>query len=177
MPALLSWTASSLLGSLGGMIFRSIALAATLALGACQAAPAPSPRPESTAPSTAVVVPADFSGLEARFDARLGVYALDTGFGRTVEQRADERVACCSRVNGLECESASWRAAHLDLRLIYTNPEIVDNTPVTEQHVADGMTIQELMDAAIRYSDNAAANLLFTELGGPPGLLRDLRAL
>lgn len=161
------------------MILRRIglAVAAALALGACQAAPAPPPRPEPPSTATPVVVTADFSGLEAQFGARLGVFALDTGSGRTVEHRADERFAFCSTFKALEAGALLARGVDLDRRVTYTSADILPNSPVTEKHVADGMTIRELMDAAVRYSDNAAANLLFAELGGPPGLLRDLRAL
>ncbi|GDY51038.1 hypothetical protein SVIO_016610 [Streptomyces violaceusniger] len=41
---------------------------------------------------------------------------------------------------------------------------------MTEKHVDTGMSLGALCDAAVRYSDNAAANLLFDQLGGPKGL-------
>lgn len=50
-------------------------------------------------------------------------------------------------------------------------------SPVTEKYVATGMSLREVMDAALRYSDNTAANLMFGELGGPAAVgtaLRDL---
>jgi beta-lactamase class A len=162
------------------MIFRRIAfaVAATLALGACQAAPAPPPpRHQSMSSQPTVVMPADFSGLEAQFDARLGVYAVDTGTGRVVEQRADERFAFCSTFKALASGALLARGVPLDRRVTFTAADIISNSPVTSKHVADGMTLSELMDAAIRYSDNAAANMLLKELGGPAGLQRDLRAL
>jgi beta-lactamase class A len=123
------------------------------------------------------VVPADFSGLEARFDARLGVFAIDTGSGRVVEHRADERFPFCSTFKAFAALLARTSPAELDRRVTYTSADLVPNSPVSEQHVADGMTIRDLMDAAIRYSDNTAANLLFAELGGPDGLEQDLRAI
>jgi hypothetical protein len=39
------------------------------------------------------------------------------------------------------------------------------------------MTLRDISDAAIRYSDNTAANLLFRELGGPKELGRALRRI
>ncbi|MFL6120613.1 class A beta-lactamase [Actinophytocola sp.] len=156
----------------------SVTVVAVLALGACQASPSPSSDP---APSTSSVrvVPADFSGLEARFDARLGVFAVDTGSGRVVEHRADERFPFCSTFKALQAGAllARTEPADLDRRVTYTSADVIANSPITERHVADGMTLRELMDAAIRYSDNTAANLLFAELGGPDGLEKDLRAL
>lgn len=149
-------------------------------LAACQVEAAPPPAPRgSTASSSATptVVPSDFSGLEATFDARLGVYAIDTGSGRVVEHRADERFPYCSTFKALASGALLRRTDDLDRRVTYTSADLLDNSPVSAQHVADGMTLRELMDAAIRYSDNTAANLILTELGGPAGLQQDLRAL
>lgn len=161
-------------------MFKRVTLSAVavVALGACQAPPSP-PTTTPASPSAAVVVPADFSGLETRFDARLGVFAVDTGSGRTVEHRADERFPFCSTFKALAVAAllARTEPADLDRRITYASADVIANSPVTEQHVADGLTIRELMDAAIRYSDNTAANLLFRELGGPDGLERDVRAL
>jgi beta-lactamase class A len=53
----------------------------------------------------------------------------------------------------------------------------VPHSPVTEQHVRDGLALRDVLAAAVRYSDNTAANLMFAELGGPAGLERDLREL
>jgi beta-lactamase class A len=155
----------------------ALAVAASLALGACQAAPPPRKPTSTPTTTTPVVVHPDFSGLEAQFDARLGVYAVDTGTGRTVEQRADERFAFCSTFKALAAGALLARGAPLDQRLTYTDADVISNSPITAQHVTDGVTLREAMDAAIRYSDNTAANLMFGLLGGPAGLQRDLRAL
>lgn len=48
---------------------------------------------------------------------------------------------------------------------------------MTEKHVATGMTLRDLCEAAVRYSDNAAANLVLAELGGPAGMDAELEAL
>src|SRR5690606_10390622 len=45
--------------------------------------------------------------------------------------------------------------------------DLVEYSPVTEKHLDTGMSLAELCDAAVRYSDNTAANLLFDALGGP----------
>lgn len=166
-------------------MLRRVALATALVLaplGACQAEKPTTPPPKQTTTqpppsSTTQVVPADFSNLETEFDARLGVYAIDTGTGRVVEHRADERFAFCSTFKALAAAAllARTEPADLDRRLTYTSADLIANSPVTEQHVADGMTLRDLMDAAIRYSDNTAANLIFTELDGPAGFEKDLR--
>ncbi|MBY8860061.1 class A beta-lactamase [Nocardia sp. CA2R105] len=132
-----------------------------------------------TTPVGGTALSGRFGELEGRFGARLGVFALDTGSGRTVEYRADERFAFCSTFKALEAGVILTTAspAELDRRITYTATDLTAYAPITRQHVADGMTVRELLDAAVRYSDNTAANLLFGLLGGPAGLQHDLRNL
>jgi beta-lactamase class A len=148
-----------------------------LPLAGC-AAPAAPPPPAPAAP----LAPAGtdrLAELERRFDARLGVYAMDTGSGREVGHRADERFAMCSVFKVLAVAAVLDRnpPEHLDQRVYYRASDLLDHAPVAEQHVADGMTIRELCDAAIRYSDNTAANLLLADLGGPNEITAFARSL
>lgn len=55
----------------------------------------------------------------------------------------------------------------LDRRIRYTKRDLVEYSPVTELHLADGMTVAELCNATITMSDNTAANLLLSSIGGP----------
>jgi beta-lactamase class A len=118
-------------------------------------------------------------GLERRFDARLGVYALDTATGRTVTHRADERFAHASTFKALQAGAVLRRATDADLREVvkYRRADLLAHAPITSKHVATGMSLGDLLDASLRYSDNTAANLLFEHLGGPKALERELRAL
>lgn len=65
---------------------------------------------------------------------------------------------------------------HLDKLITYTSDDIRSISPVAQQHVQTGMTIGQLCDAAIRYSDGTAANLLLADLGGPGAAPRHLPA-
>ncbi|WP_067668453.1 class A beta-lactamase [Nocardia miyunensis] len=132
-----------------------------------------------TTPVAGTELSGRFGALESRFGARLGVFALDTGSGRTVEYRADERFAFCSTFKALAAGAILTTAnnAELDRRITYTATDLTAYAPITRQHVADGMTVRDLLDAAVRYSDNTAANLLFGLMGGPAGFQRDLRNL
>ncbi|MFE9015595.1 class A beta-lactamase [Streptomyces cyaneofuscatus] len=120
-----------------------------------------------------------FAELERTFDARLGVYAVDTGDGRTIAHRPDERFAYASTCKALLSGAvlAKKTLPQMERLVRYGQEEIISHSPITEKHVATGMTLRELCDATIRYSDNAAANLLFRELGGPRGLQDALRGL
>lgn len=117
--------------------------------------------------------------LERRFDARLGVYASDTGTGRELAYRADERFAMCSVFKALAAAAVLDRAprGHLDERVHYRESDLAAFSPIAEQHVGDGMTIRELCDAAVRYSDNTAGNLLLADLGGPAEITAFARSL
>ncbi|GAA4864270.1 class A beta-lactamase [Saccharopolyspora rosea] len=120
-----------------------------------------------------------FEDLEGRFDARLGVYAVDTATGRQVAHRGDERFAYASTYKALAAAAVLQRNSipSLDRTVRYDAHDLVAHSPITEKHVDTGMTLREIIDAALRYSDNTAGNLLFRELGGPAGFTAALRAI
>ncbi|WP_442791996.1 class A beta-lactamase [Micromonospora sp. NBC_01796] len=168
----------------------AIVVSAALALfplSACSASGTPTgTTTTNTAAASAAIIPTpvaglgpEFERLESRFGARLGVYALDTGSGRTVEHRADERFAYASTFKALAAGAvlASTSTPELDQVVRYTSADLVTYSPVTEKHVSTGMTLRAIADAAVRYSDNTAGNLLLRHLGGPDGLEQALRGL
>lgn len=169
---------------------RSARIAAALGLvplAACSTTATPSApasgRATSSAPAAASPAPsavdAGFRQLEAEFGARLGVYVVDTGSGRTVAHRADERFAYASTFKALAAAAVldDTTTAELDQVVRYTGADLVAHSPVTKEHVDEGLTLRQLADAAVRFSDNTAANLLLRRLGGPNGFERRLRAL
>ncbi|MFF9073076.1 class A beta-lactamase [Streptomyces sp. NPDC014735] len=117
--------------------------------------------------------------LERRFDARLGLFALDTGTGSTVVHRAEERFAFCSTFKGLAAAGvlAHNPPSHLDTVVRYTEADLMKHAPLTSRHVDTGMTMRQLCDAAVRFSDGTAGNLLLRDLGGPARLTAYVRGL
>jgi beta-lactamase class A len=154
----------------------ALALVSLVACSATRSPTVPSPAPAST---VSVDVAAEFERLERAFDARLGVYAVGTGSGRAVEYRADERFGYLSTFKALAAAAvlAGTSGAELDQIIRYSDDDLVPHSPVTEQHVGTGMTLREVADAAVRYSDNTAGNLLLERLGGPEGFQETLRDL
>lgn len=150
---------------------------AFVSLTACAAQTPETPRPPASA--STVAAQADFGPLEREFDARLGVYAVDTGSGRELAHRADERFGYASTHKVFSSGAVLQRTSVAGLAkvLTYTRADLQPNSPVTEKHVATGLSLRDTMDAALRYSDNTAANLLFRELGGPAGLAAALRGI
>ena len=137
------------------------------------------PSETSAPPTTPADVSADeeFAELERTYDARLGVYAVDTGTEQAIDYRADERFGHASTFKALLCGAVLQQRSivELDQVVTYTSGDLVAHSPITERGVQTGMTIRELCDATVRFSDNAAANLLLEEIGGPSGLQEALR--
>ncbi len=159
------------------VLLASPLLAATLLTGCATngtGEPARSHATASTAPAAS-----SFHQLEQRFGARLGVYVLDTGTGREVTYRADERFAHASTYKALATGVLLRHASDADLDKVvtYRAADLQKWAPITSQHVASGMRLRDLAAAAIEYSDNTAANLLVDRLGSPAGLQQALRAL
>jgi beta-lactamase class A len=142
------------------------------------ASPTPVPAGAVADSSTWLRPRAGFGRLERRYDARLGVFAVDTGTGRALAHRSGERFAYDSTVKALMAAVLLQRRTEAQLNRVvrYSASDLVANSPVTERNVENGMTLRALASAAVRYSDNAAANLIFEELGGPAAFQRRLRA-
>ncbi|MBR7837299.1 class A beta-lactamase [Actinospica durhamensis] len=166
----------------------SLGLAAA-ALAGCSSAPDTTPaaaRPSAAHTSTAAATSTDtdtdtaaFAQLQSRYHAQLGVYAVDTGTGRTVAFQADQRFAFCSTVKALAAGELLRREtdAQLARTVAYSASDLVDYSPVTSLHVTGGMSLTAVMTAAIEVSDNTALNLMLDQLGGPAALQTALRAL
>lgn len=110
--------------------------------------------------------------LEKASKGRVGVFALDTGNNITIEYRAEERFPFCSSfkamVGAAILKKSMVHGSLLKQRVHYTKEDVTQGgySPITEKHVAEGMTVAELCAATIQYSDNTATNLLMKQLGG-----------
>jgi beta-lactamase class A len=131
------------------------------------------------APATAPLTPAaQLAGLEKEFGGRLGVAALNTADGRQVLHRADERFPFCSTFKMmLSAAILSREPALLKKRISYDKSDLVSYSPVTSKHVGSGMTVAELCEATLQISDNAAANLLMKQIGGPAAVTAFARSI
>ncbi|WP_394804878.1 class A beta-lactamase [Dickeya solani] len=117
---------------------------------------------------------------EDQLNARVGYTELDLASGKIRESyRPKERFPMMSTYKVLLCGAVLSRVdtgrEQLDRRIKYRQRDLVEYSPVTEQHLADGMTVAELCSAAITMSDNTAGNLLLSTIGGPQELTTFLR--
>ncbi|GAA4605206.1 beta-lactamase class A [Actinoplanes octamycinicus] len=146
----------------------------------------PSPPPPPASPSIVASRPAQrherLLELERTYGARLGVFAMALGSGVTVEHRADDRFPFCSAFKGLAAAAVLHRTSLSGLaqRIRFTWADVepnLQNAVKTQERVDTGMTLGELCDAAIRFSDGTAGNLLLRQIGGPAQLTAYLRTL
>lgn len=88
---------------------------------------------------------------------------MDTGTNQTVTYHPDERFAYASTHKALAVGSLLQQKSIEDLnqRITYTRDDLVNYNPITEKYVDMGMTLKELSDPSLRYSDNTADNLIF----------------
>lgn len=123
---------------------------------------------------------ASLADIERRSGGRLGLHAIDTGSGRTLGYRSDERFAMASTFKMLLAAAVlhlhDRTPGVLDQRLPVRQSDLIAHSPVTATHLADGfITARQACEATVQVSDNAAANLLLPLVGGPQGLTAFLR--
>ncbi|MEV5527167.1 class A beta-lactamase [Streptomyces prunicolor] len=119
--------------------------------------------------------------LEEQHSARVGVFAHHLGTKKTVVHRADELFPMCSVFKTLAAAAVLRdldRHGEVLYKVVhYTEADLVDGSDQTRAHLAGGMTVEQLADVAIRFSDNGAGNLILRELGGPTAVTRFARSL
>jgi beta-lactamase class A len=123
-----------------------------------------------------------FAAIERRHGGRLGVFVLDTGSGRSLAWRADERFLMCSTFKTLVVGRVLSRVEagreRLERHLSYGDADLLDYAPAARANVARGwLSVGEMCAAAIQVSDNTAANLLMKSFGGPAEVTRYARSL
>ena len=120
-----------------------------------------------------------FSQLESDYNVKLGVYAFDTETDKEVVYRADDRFAYCSTYKALAAGAVLQQDSLEQLKQVvkYSNKDVLSYAPIAKDNVDKGMTIEEICNAAVRFSDNTAGNLLFDHIGGPNGFESALNQL
>jgi beta-lactamase class A len=145
------------------------------ACGSTSTDPTPSPAVQSSETR--------FAGVEQQHQARLGVFTIDTGSGKSVGYRRDERFPMLSTFKTLACAALLREhpldTGYFDQIIHFTAADVAaaEGSAVTGTRIESGMSVSELCDAAITKSDNAAGNELLKLLGGPQGLTRFVRSI
>ncbi|HFU7070913.1 class A beta-lactamase BlaIII [Bacillus cereus] len=161
----------------------SVVLLSCVTLIGCSNSNTPSESPKQTKQTNPIkqenTGDNSFAKLEKEYDARLGIYALDTGTNQTVSYQSDDRFAFASTSKSLAVGALLRQNSieALDERITYTREDLSNYNPITEKHVDTGMTLKELADASVRYSDSTAHNLILKKLGGPSAFEKILREI
>ncbi len=118
--------------------------------------------------------------LERGSGGRLGVCLVDTASGRQWGRRGGERFPMCSTFKFPLVAAVLRRVEQGDLGLdqpiAIRREDLIPHAPVTEKHVGGHLSVGELCEATMIWSDNPAANLLLPRVGGPAGVTAFLRA-
>lgn len=120
--------------------------------------------------------------IEAESGGRLGVAVLDTQRDTSAGHRLNERFPMCSTFKVLLAAAILAKVdagkEQLGRRIGIEPSDILSYAPVTMPHIGgEGMTVSELCEAAVTWSDNTAANLLLGSIGGPAALTGYARSL
>ena len=121
------------------------------------------------------------AALERRYDAYVGLFAVDVDGGRSIAHRGQEAFAMCSTFKGYASARVLQMVGQGELTLdqqVFVDPAaIVANSPRTEPRAGGEMTLDELCQAALQVSDNTAGNLLLKTIGGPPAITAFARSI
>jgi beta-lactamase class A len=120
--------------------------------------------------------------LQRRHNAKIGVYAVDLASGRTVSHLDGESFAMCSTFKGYAAARVLQLVSTGELTLdrqIVVDPQqaALPNSPRTSPNSGGQMTLGDLCAAALQVSDNAAANLVLQQIGGPPAITDFARSI
>ncbi|MEO1170615.1 MAG: class A beta-lactamase [Myxococcota bacterium] len=123
-----------------------------------------------------------FRAIERQAKGRLGIAAWDRRSGRLLSHRGDERFAMCSTfkwiLGALVLRRVDAGREHPERPIVFRSSDLVAYSPFTKgRSGSPGVPVAELCRGTIQTSDNTAANLLLTTLGGPEGFTEGLRTL
>lgn len=116
--------------------------------------------------------------IEVGTGGRLGVAFVDPVQTLTLGYRQDERFPMASTFKASLAALLLAKADDVDADKVirWTEADLQSYAPFAKERLATGATLRELAQAAVEVSDNTAANLLLTRLGGPAALTAYWRA-
>ena len=120
----------------------------------------------------AITIQTKLAKLEASFDGKIGLYAINTENGEIIQNRANERFPFQSTMKLIAVSTLlkqSEQNKGLLQEIIHYTKNDIENywSPVTRNYLENGMTLEALSEAAMSFSDNTATNRIIKKLGGP----------
>jgi beta-lactamase class A len=122
------------------------------------------------------------AAYESDTGGRIGLYAEDFKTGAKIAWRADERFVMCSTFKASLAAFVLRRVDggqdHLERLIPYGPQDLLGYAPVAKQNLSRGaMSVADMCEAAVEYSDNTCANLLLARVGGPAALTAFWRSI
>ncbi|WP_205742508.1 class A beta-lactamase [Halomonas borealis] len=163
---------------------RRQVLGTMTAAGAMLAAGQPAFAATSASPTSAATSDLErpLGELERSADDRVGVALMNVATGAVASHRGHERFLFNSTCKFFIAAAVLARVDEgretLERRIVIEEGDLVGWTPVTEKRLGEpGLTVAELCQAAVAWSDNAAANALIESVGGPAAVTAYLRSI
>ena len=134
-------------------------------------------------PVLAQEAPPALAAYERETGGRIGLYAVNLATGAKIAWRADERFVMCSTFKASLAALVLARADRGQDKLEHMIPYGRENlpgwyAPVAEHNLAKGaMSVADMCEAAVEYSDDTCANLLLARVGGPAALTAFWRSM
>ena len=130
---------------------------------------------------TSAKLRSDIARIEIESGGRLGVAILDTMTRAQVGHHADDLFPMCSTFKFLAAAVVLKRVDDEQEQLGRLIPvgagDVVPGSSHIKTPVPGGLTMAELCEAAMIYSDNTAGNLILASLGGPQAITDYARTL
>jgi len=157
-------------------------LASITAAGAAVSLPVTAFAASEPARGASARIQRQLQALERRHGGRLGVALMNGASGAVVSHRGNERFLFNSTgkffIAAAVLAKVDRQETTLDHRLTVSESDLVGWTPVTGKRPGEpGMTVAELCQAAVAWSDNAASNVLVRFVGGPEAVTAFLRSM
>ncbi|MBF0773805.1 BlaZ-like penicillin-hydrolyzing class A beta-lactamase [Mammaliicoccus sciuri] len=129
--------------------------------------------------STADATTQDLKKVEDKYDANIGVYALNTETDEEITFNEDKRFAYASTFKAVSSAMLLEKTPHNELnkKVHVSKEDIVPYSPVLEKFINKDITIKKLIEATMLYSDNTANNIIIEELGGYKEVNKRLKSL
>ncbi|BBZ75298.1 beta-lactamase [Mycolicibacterium anyangense] len=162
------------------LLLATATVAATTAAAACGK---PSYTPPNHSDPAEPPPPLDerIGMLERRHNAVVGVYGANLDAKYTVAHRDNDMFAMCSTFKAYLSARVLQKAQRGELRitdtLVVDPTAVLPNSPITGPKAGSALSLAQLCQAALQRSDNTAANMLLTVIGGPQEITAFARSI
>ena len=123
----------------------------------------------------------DVKAIEVSLSARIGVSVLDTQNGEYWDYNGNQRFPLTSTFKTIACAKLLYDAEQGKVNPNSTveikKADLVTYSPVIEKQVGQAITLDDACFATMTTSDNTAANIILSAVGGPKGVTDFLRQI